>query len=275
MKTISLSLGLAFSLTLPGFSATPLTESTFTEIIREAKVVAAADKSVLTARTNMVFHAPDRVRTGNASRVEMTAPDHTITRIGANTIFTFAEGGRNIELEKGSILFHSPAGAGGGSIQYRGTSAAVLGTTMICAVLPDGSFKILDLEGKVKVTLRDGTAILLKAGQMVIVPPDGKEFRDVEYFNLGNAITRLALIAGFSQPLSSLPLIVAAAQEQHGEVDAGTVKYFVTPNQAEFGLDVVLRFKPPGLPQPPETPDHTMLPVSPVHPPHPPHPPHP
>jgi hypothetical protein len=127
------------------FAATSLTESTFTEIIREANVVAAADKSVRPAVTNGVFRVPDLVRTGPASRVEMTAPDQTITRIGANTVFTFEPGERNIRMEKGSILFHAPAGAGGGTIKYHGTVAAVLGTTMLCAVMPDGRFKVLEL----------------------------------------------------------------------------------------------------------------------------------
>ena len=78
----------------------------------------------------------------------MTAPDQTITRVGANTVFTFEAGERSIRLESGSILFHPPAGVGGGTVRYRGTAAAVLGTTMICAVLPDGSFKILFSKAK-------------------------------------------------------------------------------------------------------------------------------
>ena len=105
----------------------PLTESTFTEIIQEAKVVAATTKAETPAETNMLFKAPDLVRTGQASRVELTAKDQTITRIGANTVFTFAQGGRDIQLHEGSVLFHSPKGAGGGAIRNRGTSAAVLG----------------------------------------------------------------------------------------------------------------------------------------------------
>src|SRR5664279_512102 len=91
-------------------AALPLTESTFTEIIREANVVTAGTKATTPAKTSAIFKAPDLVRTGPASRVEMTAPDQTITRIGANTIFTFEPEERTILLEKGSILFHSPAG---------------------------------------------------------------------------------------------------------------------------------------------------------------------
>src|ERR1035438_1563960 len=162
---------------VPAPAALPLTESTFTEIVRQANVVSAADKSAKPARVNEVFKAPDLVRTGTASRLEMTAPDQTITRVGANTVFTFAPGGRDILLERGSILFHAPAGVGGGAIINHGTAAAVLGTTEIGAILPDGSFKILDLEGKVKVTLKNLLSIELKSGQMVIVSSDGNTDR--------------------------------------------------------------------------------------------------
>lgn len=245
------------------YASVSLTESTFTEIIREAKVIAAADKRTTVAQTNMIFHAPDRVRTGAASRVEMTAPDKTITRVGANTIFTFADGERSIVLEKGSILFHAPAGVGGGTIQYRGTAAAVLGTTMICAVLPNGDFKVMDLEGKVKVTLRSGASILLKAGQMVVIPADGKSFHDPEVFDIGQAIARLVLVVGFYEPLPSLPLIDDAVKEQAKEVGDGTIKFFVPPDEAVFGLDIIYRID--RLPQlPPQTPDFTTVPVSPV-----------
>ena len=219
-------------------AAVPLTESTFTEIIQQANVVSATDKSTTPARTNLLFKAPDLVRTGPASRVEMTAPDKTITRIGANTIFTFAPGGRDILLERGSILFHAPAGVGGGAILNHGTAAAVLGTTMIGAILPDGSFKILDLEGKVKVTLKSQVSIELKPGQMVIVSPDGDALGPVINFNLRRLLPHLLLVVGFSQPLSSLPLIDAAIQVQEQEIADGKLDNFAPLLQAAFGLDL-------------------------------------
>ena len=116
MQTRLLSAALFLCAGLSALAATSLTESTFTEIIREANVVAAADKSVAPAKTNEVFRVPDLVRTGSASRLEMTAPDQTITRVGANTVFTFAPEGRDIVLERGSVLFHPPEGGGGGAI---------------------------------------------------------------------------------------------------------------------------------------------------------------
>jgi hypothetical protein len=245
MKTLTLLALVALGTGLPARAATPLTESTFTEIIHEANVVAAADRSVLPARTNQMFRAPDLVRTGPASRVELTAPDQTITRVGANTVFTFEPGGRNILLEKGSVLFHAPAGAGGGTVRYRGTAAAVLGTTMICAVLPDGSFKILDLEGHVQVTLKNNTTIVLDAGQMVIVRPDGDEFGAVLVFNLAQVTSRLLLVTGFANPLSSLPLIADAIRLQQEQANAGTLPAFVPFTWVVFALDLS---SPPPLP---------------------------
>lgn len=262
MKTLFLLFGLAVCASVPSPAATPLTESTFTEVIREANVVAAANESVTRAVTNEVFRAPDRVRTGPASRVEMTAPDQTITRVGADTVFTFEPGVRTILLEKGSVLFHAPAGVGGGTVKYRGTAAAVLGTTMICVVLPDGSFKILDLEGQVRVTLKNKMFVLLAAGQMVIVPPDGNEFGDVMTFNLAEMAPRILLVVGFSNPLSSLPLIANAIQQQNNQIAAGTLPNLVSFLVASFGLDII-----PGRNLPPwmlNARDLTQIYISPI-----------
>jgi hypothetical protein len=238
--TISLTV-MAMFCGLPGLASLPLTESTFTEIIQDVNVVAAADKTVPPARTNELFKAPDLVRTGQLSRVELTAKDLTITRIGANTTFTFEPGGRDIQLKKGSVLFHSPAGAGGGAIKNRGSSAAVLGTTEIGAVLPDGRFKVLDLEGSVKVTLVNGLSITLKPGQMVIISADGNEMGDVMNFNLGELASRLQLAVGFSRSLSSWALIEAAVQQQNRDIAEGKLGSLVSLEIAGFGLDIRYR----------------------------------
>jgi hypothetical protein len=246
-------------------ASVPLTESTFTEVIREANVVAAGTKTETPAKTSALFKAPDFVRTGSASRVEMTAPDHTITRVGANTVFTFDTAERTIRMESGSVLFHAPKGAGGGTIKYRGTAAAVLGTTMICTVLPDGSFKVLDLEGHVEVMLANGKSITLNPGEMVIVMASGDVFEPVMTFNLGEVVPHLILIRGFSTPPPSLPLIEEAIQAQDALIAAGKITTFVPPMMAEFGLELVIKL--PAINFPTEllsVPDHTTKPVSPV-----------
>ena len=223
---------------LTASAAMPLTESVFTEIVQEAKVVTETDKTGKPAKTNEIFRIPDLVRTGQASRVELTAKDQTITRIGANTTFTFAEGGRDVILKKGSVLFHSPAGAGGGAIKNRGSSAAVLGTTEIGQVLLDGRFKVMDLEGSVKVTLRNGKSVRLKAGQFVIVSADGLSFGEVTTFNIGEFAAHSLLVTGFSHPLSSSSLIAAAAAHQNMGMAGGAITNVKPWSGAGAGLDM-------------------------------------
>jgi FecR protein len=243
MKTkIALSFWIAGCCALARSATLPLTQSIFTEIINEANVVAAATETVTPARTNEMFRVPDLVRTGPDSRVELTAADQTITRVGANTVFTFARTGRNITLERGSVLFHAPAGRGGGTITSGGASASVLGTTVICAVMSDGRFKTIVLEGKCKVTtLWNNKSVTLHAGQMVIVSrtPGGKEFGTVETVDLKQLVKRLLLVFGFSRPLSSLPLIEAAIQQQQQEIANGTAGPFPSLLIVSVGFDLI------------------------------------
>jgi hypothetical protein len=194
-------------------AAAPLTESTFTEIIREVNTLSTAGNPTA-AKPNDLLKAPDRVRTGPESRAELTAADNTITRVGANTVFSFSDSGRTLNLEQGSLLFHSPKGKGGGTIKSVGVSAAVLGTTLIVSATTDGGFKVILLEGKGSVTLANGKTVTLKAGQMVFLPPGGKQFSGVVNLNLGKLVSGSSLINGFSHPLVSLPLIEAAIGRQ-------------------------------------------------------------
>lgn len=220
--------------------ALPLTESEFIEIVNDVTVIQAQNKTTTPAKKNTWFKSPDLVRTGQESRVELSAKDQTVTRVGSNTTFTFAQDRREIEIEAGSVLFHSPKGAGGGAVKNRGTSAAVLGTTMLCAVLPDGSFKVLVLEGEVSVQLRSGMIIKLKAGQFMVVPAEGDGHGDVTAFNISEFCNQLQLLRGFSRELSSLTLIEAAAwwQLQDSGAIASNVDASASLKLAFFGLDL-------------------------------------
>jgi hypothetical protein len=204
--------------------AAPLTESTFTEIVKEVNVVAAATKSAQPGAVNQVVKAPDLVRTGPESRAELTAPDQTITRVGANTVFSFEPAARDINLEKGNVLFHSPAGKGGGSIRSGGAAAAVLGTTLIVSSTGTGGFKVILLEGKGKVTLPNGKSTALTAGQLVFVLPGQTTFGPVLEINLGKLVGGSLLINGFSTPLSSMPLIQNAINNQNKKLRDGGLK---------------------------------------------------
>jgi hypothetical protein len=208
------------SSSLPLLAAT-LSESTFTDIIKDVNVVAATTKASSPAKVSALLKAPDLVRTGADSRAELTAADQTITRVGANTVFSFEPAGRNLQLEKGSILFHSPAGKGGGNIKTAGASAAILGTTIIVSATPDGGFKLIVLEGTAQATLPNGQTITLQAGQMVIIPPGSRRFGEVLTINLDRLVTGSQLINGFPNELPSRSRINDAVNKQNDDLAKG------------------------------------------------------
>lgn len=221
MKTITV-LAAALAVCLAGLQAAPLTESTVTEIIKEVNVLPPGEAAPEPATLNALVKAPDRIRTGAESRTELTAADRTITRIGANTVFSFETTGRVINLERGSILFHSPKGAGGGTIKSGGASAAILGTTLIVATTPDGGFKVIVLEGRCRVTLPNGRQVNLNAGQMVFVLPAVAGFSNVFDINLGRLVTGSLLVNGFARELPSATQISAAVKKQTARLEKGT-----------------------------------------------------
>ena len=225
--------------------AATISQSTFTEVVKNVNVIAATTKATSPANVNSEVKAPDLVRTGADSRAELTAPDKTLTRIGANTVFSFEPSGRNLRLEQGSVLFHAPAGKGGGTIKTGGASAAVLGTTIIVVATPDGGFKFIVLEGKGKATLPNGRSRTLKAGQLVFVLPGGG-FSPVLDINLGALVGGSQLVNGFSQELPSLALIRAAIERQNKKLAKGRAEdtgvsadVFATSPKLRHGLDTL------------------------------------
>lgn len=242
MKTIFLIIVVVSLGRFPG-GAAPLTESTFTEIINDVATVSGAG-SAAPAKMNDRLKAPDRVRTGPQSRAELTAPDQTITRVGANTIFSFADSGRTLNLEQGNLLFHAPKGLGGGTIKSGGAAAAVLGTTLIVSATANGGFKVILLEGTGRVTLPSHASATLHAGQLVFVLPGGTLSRVLD-INLHKLVDGSLLVTGYAHELSSMPLILAAIQAQEKlfksgkAVDTGWPVDVLAPPVPGNGLDTI------------------------------------
>ena len=62
------------------------------QVVNDVQIISAARQSQKSAAVNDVFTMPDILRTGPSSRAELVAEDATVTRVGANTIFS--TGGR-------------------------------------------------------------------------------------------------------------------------------------------------------------------------------------
>ncbi len=220
MKTFLALLG---SIGFPGvmLAVTPLTESSFTQVINDVKVMAMPAKAVKMAKLAEPFKAPDLLQTGADSLAELTAVDKTVTRIGANTVFSFDPKGRSIRLEKGSVLFHSPTGKGGGTIRTGGASASVLGTTIVVVTTVEGGFKAIVLEGKGEVRLPNGDFRILRAGQLVFILPGSKTFGPLLNVNLDKLVHGARLVNGFEAKLPSLDRIEVEVASQNRLIESG------------------------------------------------------
>ncbi len=212
LKSFSWGLTLILAAT-PVMAADSKSEAHVTQIIREVKILpaeAAARAAVLNDRV-----AEDTgVRTGSESRSELTFVDLTITRLGANSIFSFNKAGRNNQIDSGSILLRVPKDSGGGRIRSSAVTVAVTGTTIILESARAGRNRLFVLEGSARISLIKYPKQFqnLRAAQMVDVPPGATTIPPPTNFNISDLMKKHPLIRDFP-PLPSQDLIVAASRQ--------------------------------------------------------------
>jgi len=201
-------------------NAANLEKATVTEAVNDVSLIDRSTKKTGRVRVQDILFAPNFLRTGADSRAELLAADQTVTRVGQNTLFSFLQNSREINLEKGSLLFQSPSGKGGGTIQTPAASAAVLGTTLIVTTTKNGGFKVLLIEGRGRVRGSDGTTRTLNSGQMTYALPGGK-LSKVFNFHLAQQVKASSLLKGFKGKLASSEKIDAAIARQEKLIKKG------------------------------------------------------
>jgi hypothetical protein len=218
------SFGVLVAISSPVFPASqPFTKATFTQVVNDVSIVKTSTNQRFRAAPNVAVQAPDVVATGIQSRAELQWPDATLTRVGANTVFSFSSDDRHINIKQGSLLFHSPAGKGGGTIQTAAATAAITGTTIIISCTLDGGFKFLVLEGRGNARLPNGRRVTLKAGQLVYILAGAKRFSPVFNYRLLEQTGDSNLVEGFSGDLPSLEKINDAIAGQEQQIQTGTL----------------------------------------------------
>jgi hypothetical protein len=132
LPTLTRNLGLGFALySLMGLSAQgvlPFTTATVTRVENHVTVGSHAGGSEKPAALHDVIEAETYLYTQDESRAELEFPDHSIVRVGQNTVFSFDASSRTLSLEKGAMLFYVPPGSGGGNIKTPSLTAAITGT---------------------------------------------------------------------------------------------------------------------------------------------------
>jgi FecR protein len=195
----------------------PLTAETFerAEVVKAINLVSLLPQATRAVPGDVVT-GNTGVKTGNDSRAELQFPDLTITRVGANSLFRFITGTREMILDGGTMLFSAPAGTGGGKVQAGAITAAVTGTDFMISNV--GRVKVICLSHKVTVYLTANPKIRaeLRPGQMLDIAPgmDRKMPRPMT-INLGKLLTTSKLSeAGGFRPLPSQAILAQNTNRQ-------------------------------------------------------------
>ncbi|MEN3371225.1 MAG: hypothetical protein V7609_3368 [Verrucomicrobiota bacterium] len=260
-------LGVSMSLHSAFAAGSVMREARITQVIKDVKLL-PGQAAPRPASVSDTVRGDTAIRTGAESRAELTFGDLTIARLGANTIFSFNEGSRTVDLAGGAILLRVPKGSGGAKIQTAAVTAAITGTTVMVEYHPDSYAKYLVLEGTMRVYLKGqlGESVLMYPGQMMILNPNATRLSEVVDFDL----ERLLRTALFLQPPIGSENLMADAQ--HAQLEKKAAGELIDTNLVIFGrgtlvtltdpqsLDVVDR-KTAAVTLPTPTPTATPLPI--------------
>ena len=185
-----------------------------TEVVRNVSLLAPR-LAARPARLNDEVTDGSAVHTGADSRAELTFADLTITRVGANSIFSFDQDGRNVSVESGAILLRVPKGSGGARIRGGALTVGITGTTVMFESRPRNFSKLIVLEGsgQVWLTKYPGKKITVHAGQMLIVKPGAAHLPEAVDIDESIVLRTAILITEFP-PLPSLDLMRSVAKNQ-------------------------------------------------------------
>ena len=166
---VTLLLALAASAT----QGAALHEAQFTRVINDVKKL--PDSAPLqTAVVGDKIAGKTAVSTGTKSRAELKFGDGTLTRMGANSIFSLDQSSRTIDLQQGTVLLKVPKKMGGARIRTAAVTAVVTGTTILVEYEPRGFIKVIVLEGSLDLFINKKPREFrtLGAGDMIIMKPN-------------------------------------------------------------------------------------------------------
>ena len=169
----------------------------------------------------------ERLQTKQNSLAEVKFSDQSVARIGANASFSYTSESRLVQIDRGTVLIHTPPGNGGLTITSGGVKGTVTGNTFLLTAYSEqgkatGGFALLVVEGRTttKVTGPNGFAVDILPGQMAVVGSGSKGAPRIFNVNLAQTIRTCPLIGAFPDPLPTIKEITQAAiqQQARGEI---------------------------------------------------------
>ena len=200
-------------------NAETLKSARVTQIIKDVKLL--GDQGARTAAVSDEVREGAAVRTGVESRAELTFADLTITRLGANTVFSFNEGARQVNLDSGALLLQVPKGGAAVRINTAAATAAITGGTCLCESNKGFPLKVLVMEGAGQVCSKEhpDQCETAHGGEMVTMTVDGQITKPTK-FKTDLVYKTSKLINGFP-PLPNADLIFQVIEAQEVELLGG------------------------------------------------------
>jgi hypothetical protein len=201
--------------------AAELRSARVTQIVNEVKLLpgqAAARAAVV----NDSISVGTAVRTGVDSRTELTFSDLTITRLGANTVFSFNGEARQIDLGSGAVLVQVPRNGAEAKVRTAAVTAAITGGTGLFESHKGLPTKLLMLEGigRFYPNGHPELAEIVHGGEMAMMTADGRITRPTK-FNAALVYKTSKLITSFPT-LPNADLILAVINQQQTELAGGS-----------------------------------------------------
>ncbi len=200
-----------------GADAANLRAAHVTQIINDVKLL-PGQAAARAALVNDSVAAGTAVRTGVDSRTELTFADLTITRLGANTVFSFNGGARQVDLGSGAVLVQVPRNAPEVKIRTAAVTAAITGGTSLFESHKGLPTKLLMLEGigRFYPNGHPENAVIVHGGEMAMMTLDGQITRPTK-FNAALVYKTSKLITSFPT-LANADLILAVIEAQQAEL---------------------------------------------------------
>jgi hypothetical protein len=198
----------------PFVTADQLQQARVSQVIQDVRLL-EAQGAPRPAVVNAKVTQGMGVRTGVESRAELTFTDLTITRLGANTIFSFKQGARELDLTSGAVLLEVPPKAPAVKVSTSAVTAAVTGGTALFATGPPTKFMVLEGTGTFYPAGHPEKAVTVHGGEMMMMMANGRMTKP-EKFDVKLVVETSRLIQDFP-PLANLPLIMLVVNQQLAE----------------------------------------------------------
>jgi FecR protein len=209
-------------------NAAELKKARVSQVIQDVRLL-GSNAASRPAAVNDSIGEGTAVRTGTASRAELTFADLTITRLGENTVFSFSAGTRELNLSSGAVLVEVPPKGAAVKIKTPAVTASITGGTALFSKGPPAKFMVLEGTGTFYPTGHPEEAVTLHGGEMVMMTADGHITQPTK-FNVQLVLSTSHLIVDFPE-LTNLPLILNVLNQQLADQLAATASSSPPPSK--------------------------------------------